>query len=352
MGMSARYAAKNCKTVLGDTGILNTRFWTRHCFDPYDNCEFNCVYCNTASRKLCGSKNLAVPVFAKVNAPQLLTKELTHLKKKGVVNIGLAMDPYQPAEKKYRLTQQILKILKDNNVPFAIGTKSDLVLRDLNLIADASKKTRCSVSVTITTLDEKLAKILEPNAPPPKRRLTVLNKLASAGIQTGVWITPIIPYITDTDENLERIIKASVENGAMYVLGGALDMRNPRGFYSFLKQRFPSLIPKYDKLYKVGEKRYTYYPKESYLYGLYKRFIAICKKYQVKSYMPHFHTRKQGMLFYLRNYLGTNSESFHELLPILNYLPPTQELLQTVQLRCGNWRLSKNFLKLIRYFPH
>ena len=352
MVMSVRYVEKACKSVLGDTGVLNTRFWTRHCFDPYDNCEFNCVYCNTSTQRRCGSRSFSVPVYAKVNAPKMLTKELAHLKKKGVVNIGLAMDPYQPAEKKYRLTQQILTVLKDSNCPFAIGTKSDLILRDLNLIAQASQKSRCCVSLSITTLDEKLAKLLEPNTPSPKRRLEVVNKFADAGVTTGIWISPIIPYVTDSEENIAKIIEASVENGAMYILGGALDMRNPIGFYQFLEEHFASLVTKYDRLYKVGDKRYTYYPKESYLYGLYKQFISLCKRYGVESYMPHFHTRKQAMLFYIRNYFGLSSASFSELIPLLNYLPPTQELLQTIQLRCGTWGLSKSFLKALRYFPH
>ncbi len=350
--MSVRYAEKPCKSVLGDIGVINTRFWTKHCFDPYENCEFNCVYCNTSTKRNCGSRSFSVPVYAKVNAPKMLAQELAHLKKKGVVSIGLAMDPYQPAEKKYRLTEQILKILKDNNCPFSIGTKSDLVLRDLPLIAEASKTSRCCVSSSITTLDENLAKLLEPNAPSPKRRLEVVNKFSKSGVTTGVWISPILPYVTDSEENIARIIEASVENGAQYILGGALDMRNPVGFYKFLKQHFPSLPAKYDKLYKIGNKKYTYYPKESYLYDLYKRFISLCKRYGVKSYMPHFHTRKQAMLFYVRNYSGLSGESVSELIPLLNYLPPTQELLQTIQLRCGNWGPSKSFLKALRYFPH
>lgn len=348
MVMSVRYAEKTCKSVLGDIGVVNTRFWTRHCFDPYDNCEFDCVYCNTSTKRYCGSRRSSVPVYAKVNAPQILTKELAHLKKKGVVSLGLAMDPYQPAEKKYRLTEQILTVLKDNNCPFAIGTKSDLILRDLRLISQASQKSRCCVSLSITTLDENLAKLLEPNAPSPKRRLEVVNKFSKAGVTTGVWISPIIPYVTDSKENIARIIEASVENGAEYILGGALDMRSPAGFYQFLKQHFASLVTKYDRLYKVGNESYTYYPRESYLYGLYKQFISLCKSYGVESYMPHFHTRKQAMLFYVRNYSGLSGE----LIPLLNYLPPTQELLQTVQLRCGNWGPSKSFLKALRYFPH
>lgn len=350
--MSIKYKEIACKSVLGNLGILNTRFWTKHCFDPYNNCEFNCVYCNTATSRHIGFKNFSAPVYAKVNAPHVLTRELACLKRKGIVSMGLAMDPYQPAEKKYRITQQILNVLKEHNCPFAIGTKSDLILRDLDLISQASQKSRCCVSLSITTLDEELAKLLEPNAPSPKRRLEVLKKFSNAGVTTGVWLSPIIPYVTDSDENMERVIEASVKNGAKFVLGGALDMRNPVGFNRFLEEHFPWLIPKYNRLYTGKDRTYTYYPDEFYLYGLYKRFVTLCQKYGVESYMPHFHTRKQAMLFYVRNFSWSSGASVSELIPVLNYLPPTQELLQTVQLRCGNWRFSKSFLKALHYFPH
>lgn len=350
--MPVQYAEKTCKSVLGDIGVLNTRSWTKHCFDPYENCEFDCVYCDTASKQYCGTQRNSVPVYAKINAPEILKNEITRLRRKGVVNIGLAMDPYQQAEKRYRLTQKILTILKDNNCPFAIGTKSDLILRDLNLISEASKTTKSSVFLTITTLDEDLAKLLEPNAPPPKNRLEVVKKLSNAGVTTGVWISPIIPYITDSEENIRGIVEASVQNGAMSFLGGALDMRNIVGFHLFLEQHFPSLVKKYDKLYKTEENIFTHYPTETYLYSLYKSFISICKQYDVKNYLPHFHTRKQALLFYLRTYFKLNGKSLSDLLPLLNYLPPTQDLLQTVQLRFGNWSLSKSFLKAFHYFPH
>jgi DNA repair photolyase len=352
MLMPAEYLKKDCKSVLGDTGILNTRFWTRHCFDPYDNCEFNCVYCNKATKRRQNSRNKSFPVYVKTNSVNLLTKELDRLKKKGIVSMGLLMDPYQPAEKKYHLTRRILKVLKDYDCPFAIGTKSDLILRDLDLIAEASKRPGCCVSLSITTLDEDLAKLLEPNAPSPKRRLEVVKELSNAGVTTGIWLSPIIPYITDSDENISSVIKGAVKNGAEFVLGGVLDMRNPVGFKLFLEEHFPRLIPKYDRLYKWRDKSLTYYPNESYLYYLYKRFVSVCKRQGVENYMPHFQTRKQALLFFMRNLSWLNGEPVSELIPLLNYFPPAHELLQIIQLKCGDWSVGKSFLKAMRYFPH
>jgi DNA repair photolyase len=281
-----------------------------------------------------------------------LAKELTCLKRKGVVSIGLAMDGYQPAEKKYCLTKQILEVLKEHDCPFAIGTKSDLVLRDIDLISEASEKSRCCVSLSIATLDENLVKLLEPNAPSPKRRLETVRRLSDEEITAGVWLSPIIPYVTDSDENIAQVVEAAVENGARFILGGALDMRNPIGFKKFLEEHFTGLIPKYERLYDGKDRSYTYYPNEFYLYDMYRRFISICQEKAVESYIPHFLTRKQALLFYIQNFSRFSSTSVSELIPLLNYLSPLQEFLRTVHIRFGDRSFSRSFLKAFRYFPH
>lgn len=350
--MSVKYEEITCASALGSFGILATRFWTRHCFDPYNNCEFDCVYCNAGTSRNGGFRDSSTTVYAKVNAPRLLAKELTCLKRKGVVSLGLATDPYQPAEKKYRITKQILEVLKEHNCPFAIGTKSDLVLRDLNLIAEASEKSRCCVSLSITTLDENLARLLEPNAPSPKRRLETVRRLSDEGITTGIWLSPMIPYVTDSTESIAKVVEAAVENGASFILGGALDMRNPIGVKRFLEEHFTWLVPKYERLYKGKDRPYAYYPDEFYLYDMYSKFISLCQKYRVESYIPHFHTRKQALLFYIRNSSRFNDTSVSELIPLLNYLSPYHEFLQTVRIRFGDRALSRSLLKVLRYFPH
>jgi DNA repair photolyase len=199
MSMPIEYEEITIERALGNLGVLGTRFWTRHCFDPYINCGFNCVYCNTSTVRHNGIQESSVPVCAKVNAPEVLTKELAFLKKKGMVSIGLAMDAYQPVEKELGLTRQVLQVLKDHNCPFAIGTKSDLILRDIDIISEASKTSPCIVSLSITTLDEELAKLLEPNAASPKKRLCAVKKFSDAGVTTGVWLSPILPFITDNN---------------------------------------------------------------------------------------------------------------------------------------------------------
>ena len=115
---AAKYKEINCKSVLGTFEMLKTQFWTSYCFDPYNNCEFNCMYCHTSAQKYEGSRDFSVPVYAKTNAPQILAKELSAFKRKGVVRLSLSTDPYQPAEKKYQITRQLLQVLNENGSAF------------------------------------------------------------------------------------------------------------------------------------------------------------------------------------------------------------------------------------------
>jgi len=349
---SPKYEEITCKSVLGNFGLLDTQFWTSYCFDPYNNCEFNCMYCHTAARKYDGSKEFSVPVYVKTNAPQVLTHELSSFKRKGIVRMSLSTDPYQPAEKKYRITRQILAILKENGWPFAIGTKSDLVLRDLDLISQASQKSWCSIALTVTTLDENLAKLLEPNAPPPKRRLEAIRRLSDAGIEVGVWLIPLIPYVTDSEQNMSQVIEAAVGNGAKFVLTGMLDMRGDLRFKRFLEDNFGQIASRYDRLYKGRPTQPSCgNMDESYLYNAYSRFISLCQKYKVENYIPHFYSRKQALLFYIRNFARFNGTPFFELTQPLNFLFPSKELLQAVQVRFGKQALGKGTLKALGYFP-
>jgi DNA repair photolyase len=347
-----KYEEINCKSVFGKFGILDTQFWTSYCFDPYNNCEFNCVYCHAAAHKCDGSRDFSAPVYVKRNAPQVLNKELSSFKRKGVVRLSLSTDPYQPAEEKYGVTRQILEVLKQHNWPFAIGTKSDLILRDLDLISQASQKSWCCVGITITTLDEKLAKLLEPNAPSPKKRLEAVRKLSDAGIKVGVWLIPLIPYVTDTEQNMSQVIEAAVDNGAKFVLSGMLDMRGSVRFTKFLEEHFEQIAPRYKTLY---EGRPTHPScgnmNEAYLYSAYERFISLCQKYKVENYIPHFYSRKQALLFYTHNFSRFEGAPFFGLTQSLNFLFPSKEVLQTIQIRFGERKLGKRVLKTLGYFP-
>jgi len=347
--LAHNYKEITCNTVLGNNRGLGSRFWTRYSFDPYTNCGLNCVYCDSCAVKY--DRSPSTPVYIKTNAPQILSKELTLLQRKGVLRMGIWSDPYQPAEKKYRITEQILEVLKEHEFPFAIGTKSDLILRDLELISEASKKSHCCVALSLSTLDEKLAKLVEPNAPSPKRRLEVIRKLSESGISTGVWLAPIFPNITDDEEDIGKTIGSAVENGAKFVLGAVFDMRNPTQFKRFLQEHFSKFFLNYERMY--ANDRPCHYPDDDfYLYTLAKKFISQCQKHKVEMFLPHFSTLKQAWLFYIQNFFKLEGAPFVGLTQLLSYIYPYQEILQTVQINYGKSSFSKALLKVFRYYPH
>jgi len=348
--MHVKYKTVKCKRVLGNLGVLATRFWTKQSFDPYVGCELNCIYCNTGVGF--NTEKSSPVIYVKADAPKILEKELDVLRKKVVLNMGVAVDPYQPAEEEYRVTRQILEVLNKYNCPFALGTKSDLILRDMDILSEASSKFHCCVAVSLTTLDEKLAKLLEPNAPTPQRRLEVVRELSRAGVMVGVWLTPIIPYITDNEESIEEVVKAAKEWGAKFILGGSLDMRAPKKIENFLKENFPQHLPHYERLYMWRKGAPTYYPIDSYLYGLYWKFIMVCQKLEFEHFIPHFGSRRQALLFYLRNFGKFKETPIFELTQILNYLPVSQDFLQIIQIKYGDSILAKGFLRALKYFPH
>ena len=349
--MPTKYEKITCKRVLGKFGVLDTRFWTTYTFDPYEKCEFNCVYCNKCATGYGDSPSHSIPVNVKFTAPQVLAGELDQLRRKGVLRMGEWSDPYQPAEGKFRITKQILEILREHEFPFAIGTKSDLILRDLDLISEASRKFHCVVALSFSTLDEKLGKLLEPNAPSPKRRLEVVRRLSEAGITTGIWLAPIFPYWTDREEDIGKIVEAAVENGVDFILGAVYDNRNPIKFTKFLEEHLVQFAPKYKRLY--AKDRPCHYPiDELYLNNLALKFISQCQKSGVERFLPHFSTRNQAWLFYVRNLSKFEGSPFIGLTQLLNYLSPSQEILQTIRIRLGNHSVSKAFLDALGYFPH
>jgi len=292
--VSVRYVETMCKSAIGKgLRFVDPWFWTKYSLNPYRGCEHACEYCDARTHKYLihdSPEEFSTVIFVKVNAPEVLAEELARLKKrgarKGVIGMGGVTDAYQPAERKYRIARQILEVIKDYEWPFALGTKSDLVLRDLDLISEISKKTWCYVAFTITTLDKGLVKLLEPRASPPRRRLRAMRKISDAGIMTGVWMIPMVPYITDDEENIERVVKASAESGADFVLGGGgMTFRDNQKirFTKLLQEHFPSLIPKYEELYGGDIS-----PERWYTATVMKKFIAACKKHKVKHYIPPY----------------------------------------------------------------
>ena len=185
--------------------------------NPYQGCEHGCIYCyarpSHAYLGLSPGLDFETKLFAKANAVQLLRAELSRPGYRcEVISLGANTDPYQPIERKYRITRRILEVLAECDHPLDIVTKSALVERDLDLLAPMAKKGLVHVFVSIGTLDHELMRRLEPRTSAPKRRLEVLRALSQAGIPCGVLVAPIIPFLNDRD--IEAVLERSAEQGA------------------------------------------------------------------------------------------------------------------------------------------
>ncbi len=243
--------------------------WT---INPYRGCEFGCKYCYARYThefmEMWDGRDFERKIFAKVAAPELLRAELHAAKDKGLpIALGTATDPYQPAERQFGITRRMLEVFTSfEGLDFSITTKSVLILRDLDLLTKIAERHRFSVHVTVTTLDERLARLLEPKAPPPVSRLEAVSRLAAAGIQVGVNAMPILPGLTDSKRGLEELARRSAQAGAKFLYGNLLFLMPSamKQFMPFLEREFPPLVKRYRRLYA----------RSAYLRGEYKEQMA------------------------------------------------------------------------------
>ncbi len=218
----------------------------------YRGCTHGCIYCD--ARSSCYQMDHAFEDIAvKINAPELLEQALRRKRKKCMIGTGSMSDPYLHAEKELRLTRKCLELIDRYGFGLAIQTKSDLILRDLDLLTSIHQKAKCVVQMTLTTYDEDLCRIVEPNVCTTARRIEVLNILKDAGIPTVVWMTPILPFLNDTEENLLGLLRACRNAGVYGIVtfGIGLTLRDGdrQYFYRQLDRHFPGLKERYIRRY-------------------------------------------------------------------------------------------------------
>jgi DNA repair photolyase len=242
--------------------------WT---INPYRGCEFGCKYCyarNTYEFMEMPVTDFEDKIYAKSAAAHLLRQELRGIDPRGAIAIGTATDPYQPAERRFGRTRSILEVFAtQTGWNLGIVTKSDLVTRDTDLLREIARRNLLSVNLTVTTLDEKLARLLEPRAPRPTLRLEAVTKLSAAGLRVGVYAKPILPGLTDSERALDRLAKASRDAGAVVFGGGPLFLTPAaqKVFLPFLEEHFPRLAPQYREQFA----------KSNYLDRPYKNLLAV-----------------------------------------------------------------------------
>ncbi|MGH4011580.1 MAG: Rv2578c family radical SAM protein, partial [Pseudonocardiaceae bacterium] len=223
-------------------------------------------------------------IVVKINAPELLRKELTSSRWAGNhIAMGTNVDPYQRAEGRYRLMPGILEALRDARNPLSILTKGTLVLRDLDLLRAAAEVTDVSVNVSVGFVDETLWRQVEPGTPAPRARLSVCRTLTDAGIGCGVLMAPILPYLTDSPSQLEATVWAIAAAGARSVSPLVLHLRpGAREWYlAWLEREHPELIPRYRELYGAG----AYTPK-AYQQSISTRVAALARRYGLGTAPP------------------------------------------------------------------
>jgi DNA repair photolyase len=258
------YKIINCDSVVKKITKKDSLFHGNYCVDPYQNCEFGCHYCDSSFEKT---------IYVKANVVDILKKELEHIKN-GRIIIGSVHDPYQKTEKKYKLTRTILETLRQFNFPCHILTKSPLVLRDIGLLSQLE----CMITVSISSLDDQVVRIFEPEVPSPNDRLQTVQTLRNQGITAGVALIPILPYIVESE--VESIVKAARSIDAQYLLHKHLELKGDqeRLFRNLIKAHYPHLLPKYDALYDND-----FNPRKEYIQELNNTLSGYCKKFKISN---------------------------------------------------------------------
>jgi len=241
------------RSILNRTKPTMPFQWT---INPYRGCEFGCKYCYARYTHEFMEMDVSAfeeKIYAKSAAAHLLRQELGRIDRKEGIAIGTATDPYQPAERRFGRTRAILEVFaRERGRNLGLITKSDLIVRDVELLCAIARANVLHVTVTVTTVDEKLARLLEPRAPRPDLRLGAVRRLSEAGLVVGVNPNPVMPLITDSEQQLSRVAKAARDAGAQYFGGGPLFLMPSaqKVFFPFLDQHFPKLAPHYRKQYQ------------------------------------------------------------------------------------------------------
>ena len=265
------------KTILSK--VKNGDYWygVDYNMNLYRGCSHGCIYCD--SRSNCYHiDNFDVPK-GKENALLILEKELSKKKDNGVIGIGAMSDTYNPNEKQYEQTRGALKLISKYNFGVSIDTKSDLILRDLDLLKEINSKNNVIIKFTITTPNDELSKIIEPNVCVSSKRFEAIKKLSDNGIFTGIMMNPVLPFITDSEEDIKKLVKMAYDSGAKFIhtyMGMTLRENQRDYYYDKLDKYFNGLKEKYIKYYK--DRYECVVPNYK---SLYKTFTNECDKYGI-----------------------------------------------------------------------
>jgi DNA repair photolyase len=259
--MRVRYREEPCRSALNAVAGMDFE-WS---LNPYMGCVHRCAFCyvrgfeHRAERP--SDDRYGTSIRVKINIAEVLRAELARPTwKRSFVLIGAATDPYQPAEGTYRLTRGCLEALAAARTPFGLITRGTLIVRDTDVLVEASRRAKVSISFSIPTLDEQVWRVTEPTTPHPRQRLRALRRLVDAGVKAGVAMAPLLPGLSDAPEKIETVVQAARDAGAVFIWGGLVNLRpgTREHFLTVLDKHWPELVPRYQDLF--GQR--SYLPRE------------------------------------------------------------------------------------------
>jgi len=345
---------KEFKTALNKLKYPDSWFWCRYTINPYSGCAHTCIYCDARSQKYYLNQDFEREVIVKTNMDKILDKRIKNSRTllPDVIGPGGVCDAYQPIELEVENTLKILKVIEKHRFPVNIATKSDLIVRDVEILNRIAKDTWCTVGFSITTMNEELAQFLEPYSSTPQERLEALTQIKrkAPNVQVGTYFMPIIPFLEDGDENLDVVIKKSKEAGADFIIfSPGLTLRDTQADFFFKKlkeSKYSHVVKPLLNLYKgqLG-------PPKDYVYTMYQKLLMLCQKYEVavreKRWIPKDYRKwnyKISELLLVKDYMdeltsGKSNKSFYWAGLNLNNL---EESIISVYKR-GELKTLKNF---------
>lgn len=284
----------SAKTILIKRKKIDSWFISAYGMNLYRGCSHNCAYCDGRAENYYVKGEFGVDVEAKTNAVEILESELDPTRKRKPMQRGFILvgggvcDTYEPIELKYELTRKALELIKKFKHPVHILTKSPNVERDIDLLSEINRQTKAIVSFSFSTVDEKIAKHFEPGVPPPYRRFEAMKKLKRAGISTGIFFMPVIPFVTDSPQQIKNMFDAAKYVNADYIVFGGMTLKSGRQsdhFYEVLSNYDESLLTEYSMIYnkdKWGNASPDYY---QYINQL---FLQISRHYSIPKRIPAY----------------------------------------------------------------
>ncbi len=280
------------KTLLRKHKKIDSWFISRYGMNLYRGCLHNCVYCDGRSEKYFVEGEFGKDITVKINAVDILRRELdpgrkrTPFKRSFILLGGGVCDTYQPVENKYQLSRKTLQLISEKNFPVHVLTKSTLVKRDLDILKEINKKNRVIVSYSFSSVDEKISALLEPGVPPPGERLKTLARFKHEGIPCGMFLMPVIPFITDTTELLEESVSKARDTGIDFIIFAGMTLKEGKQkehFLDTLKKNYPELTERYQEIYPQNEWGLA---ASGYYDEINKRFYKIARKYNMPMRIP------------------------------------------------------------------